>query len=386
MAIKPITVSQFNSFIKRVLETDPLLGNVTVMGEISNLKFHGSGNVFFTIKDENSSLTCFLSKDILENIRYEIKDGMMIKATGYVSVYIKNGSYSLNVLDLEPEGLGSLMEAFEALKERLAKEGLFDPKHKKELPESPKQIAVITSETGAAVRDIIKIIRQKDKLVDIIVVPSLVQGPSASGDLVTALNAVNSKLPETDLIIIGRGGGSLEELWPFNEENLVRAIFASKIPVISAVGHETDFSLSDLVADKRAATPSEAADMAVLDLGELIEYKRSKLDIFKDRLAGIYKFNRLKSAKLVNELYFAMGERLSRFNSKIDLLEKELAGLNPISILEQGYAAMTDEKGRIIKNANVLKKGDLLTLIHRNGKIISSVEEILEGGYGTEKA
>lgn len=386
MAIKPITVSQFNNYIKRVLETDPLLGNVSVMGEISNLKYHGSGNVFFTLKDEGSSLSCFLSKSALANIRYEISDGMMVKVSGYVSVYLKNGSYSLNVLELEPEGLGSLMLAFEALKEKLEKEGLFDQKHKKELPRSPKQIAVITSETGAAVRDIIKIIRQKDKLVEIIIVPSLVQGPSASADLAAALNIVNTKLPETDVIIIGRGGGSLEELWPFNEEILVRAIFDSKIPVISAVGHETDLSLSDLVADRRAATPSEAADMAVIDLNELINDHRNKLGLFKDRLQSIQRLHRMKTINLTNALFFSITDKLNGLRSKADLLEKDLESLNPISILNQGYAAMVDHKGRLIRDVKGLKKGDLLTLIHKNGKIITSVEEILEDSYGKEKA
>lgn len=386
MAIKPITVSQFNSYIKRVLETDPLLGNVNVMGEISNLKFHGSGNVFFTLKDEGSSLSCFLSRSALENIRYEIKDGMMVKVSGYVSVYLKNGSYSLNILELEPEGLGSLMLAFEALKDKLEKEGLFDQKHKKVLPRSPKQIAVITSDTGAAIRDIIKIIRQKDRLVKVILVPSLVQGPTASADLVAGLNIVNTKFPETDLIIIGRGGGSLEDLWPFNEENLVRAIFASKIPVISAVGHETDLSLSDLVADKRAATPSEAADMAVVNLWDLIEDHRNKLEIFKDRLVGLQRLHRLKTVNLANDLFYTMSDRLKSLHNKVDLLERDLAGLNPVNILDKGYAAMVDEKGKLIKNANLLAKGDLLTLIHKDGKIITSVEEILEDSYGKEKA
>ncbi len=386
MAIKPITVSQFNNYVKRILETDPLLGNVTVIGEVSNLKYHGSGHVFFTLKDENSSLSCFLSKDALANIRYEIKDGMQLKAAGYVSVYVKNGSYSLNVLDIEPEGVGSLILAFEALKEKLQKEGLFEEKHKKELPDSPKQIAVITSATGAAVRDIIKIIRQKNKLVEIIVVPSLVQGPSASSDLSAALYAVNNFLPETDIIILGRGGGSLEELWPFNEEILARAIFASKIPVISAVGHETDLSLSDLVADKRAATPSEAADMAVPDLYRLIDEKRRQLELFQNRLINMQEFNRLKLSKIINELYFALVDKSNRLKSRVELLERELTNLNPINILEKGYAALTDQKGRLIKDVRQLKAGDLLTLIHRSGKIIASVEKVMEGNYGTEKA
>ena len=265
MAVKPVKVSQLNGYIKRVLQSDPLLGNVSVIGEISNLKYHGSGHVYFTLKDEASKISCFLPYEYRKDLRYELSDGMEIIATGYIYLYERGGTYSLNVREIAVEGVGNLMAAFERLKDKLSKEGLFDENYKKPIPFFPRKIAVITSETGAAVRDIIKIIRSRNNIVDVLVYPCLVQGPGAAAEIADAIEAVNRLFPETDTIIVGRGGGSLEELWAFNEEIVARSIFASRIPVISAVGHETDFTIADFVADKRAETPTAAAQMAAPD-------------------------------------------------------------------------------------------------------------------------
>ncbi|HQC82431.1 MAG TPA: exodeoxyribonuclease VII large subunit, partial [Bacillota bacterium] len=209
MAIKPISVSQFNNYVKRVLQTDPLLGNVSVIGEISNLKYHGSGHVFFTLKDEQSKLSCFLPADQVPRLRYELTEGMLITATGYISVFERGGTYSLNIRDILVEGKGNLTIAFEALKAKLEKEGLFDPKYKKPIPTFPKKVVVITSETGAAIRDILKIIRQRNDVVHVILYPCLVQGPDAAADIAAAITEVNRLFPDTDVIIVGRGGGSI---------------------------------------------------------------------------------------------------------------------------------------------------------------------------------
>ena len=266
MAVKPVKVSQLNGYIKRILQTDPILGNVSVVGEISNLKFHGSGHVYFSMKDEGSRLNCFLPSERAESLRYELSEGMEITASGYIYLYERGGSYSLNIRDIEVAGLGNLSIAFEKLKEKLGKEGLFDAEHKKEIPFFPEKIAVVTSESGAAIRDILKIIKNKNNYVDILIYPVLVQGPAAAGEIAEAICDINENCPDVDTIIVGRGGGAMEELWAFNEEIVARSIYNSNIPVISAVGHETDVTISDFVADRRAETPTAAANLAVPDL------------------------------------------------------------------------------------------------------------------------
>ena len=231
MAVKPVKVSQLNGYISRVLQTDPLLGILSVIGEISNLKYHGSGHVFFSLKDEKSTVNCFLAAGNLRHIRYELAEGMEIIAHGYISVYQAGGRYSLNIRDIDVAGQGDLAAAFEKLKEKLAAEGLFDEAHKKPLPEYPKKIAVVTSETGAAVRDIIKIIKRRNDVTSVLVYPVLVQGPDAAPDIAAAIEDIN-RMDDIDIIITGRGGGSMEDLWAFNEEIVARSIYRSVIPVI----------------------------------------------------------------------------------------------------------------------------------------------------------
>ncbi len=281
MAGKPITVSQLNSYIKRVLGTDPLLYNVSVLGEISGLKKHSSGHIYFTLKDQGSKVNCFLSAYNFAAMDFVPADGMQVVVVGQISVYEPGGYYNINVSKVEAAGAGDLAAAFQKLKEKLEKEGLFQERYKKALPSFPLKVAVITSETGAAIRDILSIIQSRNNICDILIFPCLVQGENAPADIKRAIEKVNSRFPETDVVILGRGGGSIEDLWAFNEEIVARAIFASEIPIISAVGHETDFTISDMVADKRAETPTAAAAMAVPDIRELkasIERYKSILD------------------------------------------------------------------------------------------------------------
>lgn len=276
MAIKPVTVSQLNQYIGRILRTDPILGNVRVRGEISNLKYHGSGHIYFTLKDAGSRVRGFLAADAAAGLRYELSDGMEVIVSGYLSVYRKGGYYSLNIRDLEVAGAGELDLAFRALYDRLQKEGLFDPARKRPLPAYPECVCILTSPTGAAIQDMLKILRKRNPGVRVRIVPCLVQGDAAAADIASALREVNGRFEDVDTILLGRGGGSREDLWAFNEEIVARSIAASRIPVISAVGHETDVSISDFVADARAETPTAAAMMAVPDL-EMLRRKTEEL-------------------------------------------------------------------------------------------------------------
>ena len=298
MGLKPIKVGQLNNYIGRVLKTDPILANVSVVGEISNLKFHSSGHVYFSLKDETSKLNCFLASSNLERITCPMEEGMEVVASGYISVYERGGYYSLNIRDIEVNGEGQLAIQFEKLKAKLEREGLFSAENKKPLPEFPSKIAVVTSETGAAVRDIIRTVKNKNDYVDILVYPVLVQGPAAAEDIAAALRDINENYSDVDIIITGRGGGSMEELWAFNEEVVARSIFASRIPVISAVGHETDFTISDFVADFRAATPTAAAELAVPDTGELREYLSGMKQTLADSLLQTVEYRKNRLAAL----------------------------------------------------------------------------------------
>lgn len=408
MAIKPVSVSQLNGYIKRILQMDPLLGNVSVIGEISNLKFHGSGHVYFTLKDQNSKINCFLPSDRADKLRYQLSEGMEITASGYIYLYERGGSYSLNVKDIEVAGLGNLAIAFEKLKEKLEAEGIFDASHKKEIPFFPKKIAVVTSETGAAVRDILKIIRSKNNYVDVLIYPVLVQGPAAAGEIAAAIDDINVKWPEIDTIIVGRGGGSMEELWAFNEEIVARSIYASAIPVISAVGHETDFTISDFAADRRAETPTAAAHMAVPDIRELKEYVSSvkekldrsitsylqlkelhlgKLDLaaFQRDLESRITMEQMRIETMHMENQRQMQGLLETMEQQVTLFKSNLDSLNPKAVMQRGYSAVTDKEGRFINSAGQLKPEDQLILYMNDGSAECTVNQIRGDEHDGEK-
>ncbi len=401
MALKPIRVSQVNSYIKRILQSDPILGNVSVIGEISNLKYHGSGHVYFTLKDENSKINCFLSADNLRHIRYQLTDGMEITAAGFISVYERGGYYSLNVRDIIVEGTGNLSIAFQQLKDKLEKEGLFAPERKKPIPFFPKKIAVLTSETGAAVRDVIKIIKSRNNIVDVLVFPCLVQGPAAAADIAEALDQVNLLFPEVDTIIVGRGGGSMEELWAFNEEVVARSIFRSRIPVISAVGHETDFTIADFVADRRAETPTAAAQLAAPDIEALNDFvgdtrssmsrglervirhlelrvNACNMDALTMRLQNRVRQGEMTIESLKQELKNGMKEKLIAMEHRLERLYLRLEGRNPARILELGYGIVLDARGGAVASARSFHPGDGLTVVLRDGRVACTVREVSE--------
>lgn len=402
MAMKPVKVSQLNGYIKRILQADPILGNVSVIGEISNIKFHGTGHVYFTLKDEGSKINCFLPSDRFESMRFELADGMEITAEGYIYLYEKGGTYSLNIRNIQVAGVGNLSIAFEKLKAKLSKEGLFDEKYKKPLPTFPKKVVVITSETGAAVRDIIKIIKNRNNYVDVLVYPVLVQGPGAAPDIAHALREVNDLFPDTDVIITGRGGGSMEELWAFNEEIVARAIFDSNIPVISAVGHEIDFTIADFVADRRAETPTAAAQMAVPDIGEVREYmsqikfnlehrlssivrmkelqlQRSNIDALQEKLLSRIDLHRHKIDTYRNDMYNNINNKINTNINKTEALKQQLEALNPKSIMDRGYSAVLDAEGKLVSSVDSFNCGDTFTTVMKDGTVEGRVLHIERG-------
>lgn len=402
MGLKPVPVGQLNNYIGRVLKTDPILSNISVVGEISNLKYHSSGHVYFSLKDDSSRVNCFLSWGNLQNISCPLEEGMEVVAAGFISVYERGGYYSLNVRDIEVNGRGQLAAAFEKLKAKLGEEGLFREEHKKELPFFPLKIAVVTSETGAAVRDIIRTIKNKNKVVDILVYPVLVQGPTASGEISSAIDDINVNHKDVDVIITGRGGGSMEELWAFNEEAVARSIYESEIPVISAVGHETDFTISDFIADRRAATPTAAAEMAVPDTGELeAELDRISLEMTsdlglaiarrKERLEALNPtafarnlksrilYEQVNADRLIEVMGDAMNNRLVSARNRVEMLREFIESSNPKAILARGYSVVTDNSGKIIRSTDELSEGLGVNIETGNGTAEAVITGIKKG-------
>lgn len=399
MGLKPISVSRLNSYIKRILQSDPILGNVSVIGEISNLKYHSSGHVYFTLKDETSKINCFLSCDQRRYLRYELDNGMEITASGHIYLYERGGSYSLNVNDIQVSGLGDLQIAFQQLKDKLQGEGLFDPQYKKNLPAFPKKVAVVTSSTGAAVRDIIKIISGRNPLTDILVCPCLVQGVGAAADIACSIEALNDRCGDVDVMIVGRGGGSMEELWAFNEEIVARSIFLSKIPVISAVGHETDFTIADFVADRRAETPTAAAQMAVPDAKELMAAADTQKQQLDSRLSQTLRLAELRLSRWSPQRMregLLMGVEQSRRRAEMEQqrlrssmerifhgnelrLTQQMHQLqlkNPSLILERGCGILYDEDGGCIRHAAQARSGQKIRVRLSDGVLHCQVTEV----------
>lgn len=390
-----LSVSQINFYIKSIIENDGSLQFVLVTGEISNLTVHQrSGHIYLSLKDSNSVISAVMFAGNARRLKFRLENGMKVICRGRISVYEPSGRYQLYIEDMQPDGVGALALAFEQLKSDLEKKGLFDPAHKKPLPKFPKTIGVITSPTGAAVQDITNIIRRRFPSADIVLAPVLVQGESAPEQLVRAVNKFSaSKI--ADVIIIGRGGGSAEDLWAFNDEQLAYAVYNCETPIISGVGHETDFTVCDFVADVRASTPSAAAELAVPDRQELMSYyfkqkqyisamldrkiKTAQLRLENQQRRMSASSPKLKAEQLEKQLS-AKSEKLTRFMSiyisdkenKLIAAKGKLDGLNPLNVLNRGYAiAEKDEK--IITSSKQLKDGDDFTVILSDGKINAKV-------------
>lgn len=410
-----LTVTDINNYIKNIVDGDFFLSNVTLKGEISNLKFHTRGHLYFSLKDENSKINAVMFNYKNLGLNFIPKDGMNVIVKGKVSVFTTGGSYQITVSNMKEDGIGNLYILFEELKRRLEREGLFSPEHKKKLPRIPKKVGVITASTGAAVKDIISTINRRFPLTEIILFPTLVQGVGAKENIVKMINEANES--DVDVIILGRGGGSIEDLWAFNEEIVARAIYNSTKPIVSAVGHEIDFTISDFVSDMRAPTPTGAAELVVPSKVEIQSYlndykgriisvinkkiksytdtfsklkntyilknpismyeiDEQKLDNMLEKLGSImnYKLEREKSElnNLSKMISPNMLNRLDKEKIKLENIETKLNLLNPENILKKGYS-LTLVEGKIVKSINSVKKGSIIDTKFSDGIIKSEV-------------
>ncbi|MDD6816529.1 MAG: exodeoxyribonuclease VII large subunit [Firmicutes bacterium] len=376
MALRPVSVTQLNDYIGRVLQTDPLLGNISVIGEISNLKYHSSGHVYFSLVDEGSKVNCFLPSSYAQTLPWRLGDGMEVVVRGYINVFKKGGTYTFFVRSLEISGDGSLAAAFQLLKDKLQQEGIFDQAHKKPIPVYPKKIGIVTSETGAAVRDILKIIQSRTKMTNVIVFPVLVQGEGAAADISAMLDYINENYTDIDTLIVGRGGGSMEDLWAFNEEPVARAIYRSRIPVISAVGHETDFTISDFAADKRAETPTAAAEMAVPNdekLKEKLEWHRENLLL---QLENKVQYHRLRADRYRLDLQVLLRGRLDTYRYELEKKRLILEENSPKRLLARGYAVVETADGRMVASVSELQEGSDYRIRMQDGDVLLTAGNI----------
>lgn len=396
-----LSVSQLNRYIKMNFDADENLANIFISGEISNFTNHyRTGHLYFTLKDDSAAVRAVMFNSSAKRLKFMPEDGMKVIARGRVSVYEASGQYQLYVDDMQPDGVGALNLAYEQLKEKLQKEGLFSELHKKPLPPYPEKVGVITSPTGAAVRDIINVLGRRFPYAEIVFCPVLVQGEGAHLQLTDAVNLFNSERA-ADVIIIGRGGGSIEDLWEFNDEGLARAVYNSEIPVISAVGHETDFTICDFVADMRAPTPSAAAELAVPDANEL-QYALSALKnrMFLNVSSGIAdRRSRLEyltskgALKSPDEMLSNRSQRLdTAFSKMLSSYENRIGGkkvefisaatalskLDTMSVLMRGFAFVSDKNGKNVYSSQALAKGDKINVRFHDGSAVCEVKEITQ--------
>ena len=392
------TVSELNQEIKTLLETT--IPVIWLEGEISNLKFHSSGHLYFSLKDRESQIPAVMWRSRNSELFFTPQDGMKVLALGRVAVFHKRGYYQFDVIKLKPAGVGELQLAFEQLKRKLQQEGLFDQTFKKPIPAFPERIAIVTSPTGAAIRDLCNVLNRRFPGIEIVLNPVKVQGEGAAEEIAAAIDAFN-EYGKVDLLIVGRGGGTLEDLWAFNEEIVARAIFRSKIPIISAVGHEIDFTISDFVADLRAPTPSAAAELAVPDRRELfnrirrlqkdiLERCEDRIQFERDRLQHLvksYSFMRTPDIlreyqqrldDLVHTMELSLQHKLSIIKNNVQGLSQRLYALAPDSVLKRGYSICQQQNGRIVKDATVLSPDEQIRVKFYRGGITGKVDQIYE--------
>ena len=389
MKYNAVTVTELNKYLKDRFDEDENLGAILVKGEISNFKNHYTGHLYFTLKDENSLIKCIMFKSYAERLAFKPKDGMKVMVFGSVQVFERDGVYQIYAKQMLEDGMGDLHEKFEKLKKNLEEEGIFAESHKKPIPMYPKEIGVLTSQTGAVIRDIINVSTRRNPNVHIRLLPVPVQGPGAAEKIAEKIKIMNDK-KLADVIIVGRGGGSLEDLWPFNEEIVARAIYESEIPIISAVGHETDFTIADFVADLRAPTPSAAAELAVPDVYEL----KQKLESYKNRcrisLKKKIELMRLRYEKCmtsrvftdptrkIKDQYIILDDYIKRMENQVKNVQKvsqtrfvelatKLDTLSPLKTLTRGYI-IAEKDNKIIKSAKQLKQNDEIELKFQDGK------------------
>ena len=395
MAQQVLSITQLNEYIRSRMDADPLLAQVAVRGEISNYKLYPSGHHYFTLKDEASALKCVMFKGNAMRLRFRPENGMKVIAMGKVSVFPRDGSYQLYCTAMAMDGVGDLYAAFEHLKKKLAAQGLFDPAHKKPLPKYPGTIGIITSSAGAAVHDMLRILRKRYPLSNVRLLPVRVQGAEAPGEISAAIGYAN-RHNLADLLIVGRGGGSIEDLWAFNDERVAYAIYESRIPVISAVGHEPDVTISDYVADLRAATPSNAAELAVPDQAALrqnldsmsaametafnrqLKAARQHLNVLSQspalRSPTGYIEQRHKSLELLkNRLAAAQNQSISQKNARYIAAVSKLDAMSPLKVLTRGYSMAQTERGEVLRSVHQVELGERITVSLSDGKLSATV-------------
>ena len=390
MNIKTLTVTEVSNYIKRVIDNDFILGNLSVKGEISNLKFHSSGHIYFSLKDESSKINCVMFKSKAMYLDVALEEGMQIVVKGRASIYPATGSMQIYCEEINKEGIGELFIKFEKLKKKLESKGYFETYNKKELPKYPRRIGVVTSPTGAAIRDIINVIKRRNGMVDIVLYPAKVQGIDAYKEIIEGIQYFNER-NNVDLLIVGRGGGSIEELWNFNEEALAEAIYNSNIPIISAVGHEVDFTICDFVSDIRAATPSQGAEIAV-PLENDIKQEIERISLYLDdtiynkikncrnEIISMEKILKIHSPlskiqnyylevdKIKDRLDFVLKTKLNKEKQRLESLNSLLIAHNPVNILSRGYAIIEDND-TLIKSKEQLREEKNLMITFKDGKI-----------------
>ncbi|MBC8588433.1 exodeoxyribonuclease VII large subunit [Paratissierella segnis] len=389
--MKPLKVSEVNNYIKRVFAGDIVLSNLEIEGEVSNFKHHNSGHMYFSLKDDKSKIRCVFFKRDNENGAIKLSEGMKVVASGYISVYDRDGDYQLYVRSIRDKGIGDLYKSFDDLKRKLEKEGLFQEKYKKDLPFLPKKIGVVTSKTGAAIRDIVTILKRRYPPCEILIYPASVQGANAAREISKGLKYLDNR-GDIDLIITGRGGGSYEELFAFNDEELARIIFSLKTPIISAVGHETDYTITDFVSDLRAPTPSAAAELAVPDFSYLSNNLRNKYETLLSHLNKYILANdnqlkflnkslsynnpilKLKNRQqdidnMLRDLNYSLEKKISKELKRLLILENRLRLLDPRYSLDKGYGILYDVDGNIVKSIDELKIGYEINILLKDGTI-----------------
>ncbi|HFD2044605.1 TPA: exodeoxyribonuclease VII large subunit [Clostridium perfringens] len=400
MKLKTLSVGEVNNYVKKLVENDFILKNLNVKGEISNLKFHSSGHIYFSLKDENSKVNCIMFKNNAVNLDFRLEEGMKVEIKARLGVYHKEGTYQLYCENIKKAGIGELFEEFHKLKKELSEEGIFDEKYKRALPKFPKRIGIITARTGAAVRDIINVIQRRNKSLDIILYPAKVQGENAADSIIEGIRYFNNE-KSVDVIILGRGGGSIEELWAFNNRYLAYEIFNSRIPTVSAVGHEVDFTISDFVSDMRAPTPSAAGELVSPSLQEMIndlvnkkeflhraidrKFLNSKRDVdllYKGLKGNNPKYiieKRIKELNSLEEKLNFLGKRkIDKAKDELIALNSILQTLNPLNTLGRGYSVIMDKEDKVINEVSELKKNDMVKVIMKDGSVNIDIKIINE--------
>ncbi|MDK0967182.1 exodeoxyribonuclease VII large subunit [Clostridium perfringens] len=400
MKLKTLSVGEVNNYVKKLVENDFILKNLNVKGEISNLKFHSSGHIYFSLKDENSKVNCIMFKNNAVNLDFRLEEGMKVEIKARLGVYHKEGTYQLYCENIKKAGIGELFEEFHKLKKELSEEGIFDQKYKRALPKFPKRIGIITARTGAAVRDIINVIQRRNKSLDIILYPAKVQGENAADSIIEGIRYFNNE-KSVDVIILGRGGGSIEELWAFNNRDLAYEIFNSRIPTVSAVGHEVDFTISDFVSDMRAPTPSAAGELVSPSLQEMINDLLNKkeflhravdrrflnakrdVDLLHKGLKGNNPTHiiekRIKEVNTLEEKLNFLGKRkIDKAKDELIALNSILQTLNPLNTLGRGYSVIMDKEDKVINKVSELKKNDMVKVIMKYGSVNIDIKIINE--------